>query len=67
MFAGEIDEKLVSPGLLGFLVVAAIGFALYFLVKSMNRQISKIDFDEGDGERRPPAEAPRDEAANGGT
>ncbi|MFF5206682.1 hypothetical protein [Streptosporangium sp. NPDC000396] len=33
----------VSPGLLGFLVVAALGFALFLLVKSMKRQISKIE------------------------
>lgn len=33
----------VGPGLLGFLVVAAIGFALFFLIKSMNKQISKIE------------------------
>jgi hypothetical protein len=33
----------IGPGLVGFLVVAAIGVALYFLVKSMNRQISKIE------------------------
>ncbi|WP_405141743.1 hypothetical protein OG589_31900 [Sphaerisporangium sp. NBC_01403] len=33
----------VGPGLIGFLVVAAIGVALYLLVKSMNRQISKIE------------------------
>ncbi|MET8141854.1 hypothetical protein ABZU32_16230 [Sphaerisporangium sp. NPDC005288] len=33
----------VGPGLIGFLVVAAIGVALYFLVKSMNKQISKIE------------------------
>ncbi|GGK68865.1 hypothetical protein Sme01_14180 [Sphaerisporangium melleum] len=32
----------IGPGLIGFLVVAAIGLALYFLVKSMNKQISKI-------------------------
>ncbi|MFC4534315.1 hypothetical protein [Sphaerisporangium dianthi] len=33
----------VGPGLIGFLVVAAIGVALYFLVKSMNKQMSKIE------------------------
>ncbi|MGA4994010.1 hypothetical protein [Nonomuraea bangladeshensis] len=33
----------VSPGLLGFVVVALIGFALYFLIKSMNRQMAKIE------------------------
>ncbi|MFG1703890.1 hypothetical protein ACFLIM_11925 [Nonomuraea sp. M3C6] len=32
----------VSPGLLGFVVVALIGVALYFLIKSMNKQMSKI-------------------------
>ncbi|WP_165959416.1 MULTISPECIES: hypothetical protein [Nonomuraea] len=33
----------VSPGVLGFVVVAAIGLALYFLVKSMNKQMTKIE------------------------
>lgn len=33
----------LGPGLIGFTVVAVIGVALYFLVKSMNRQISKIE------------------------
>jgi uncharacterized protein (UPF0333 family) len=32
----------VSPGLLGFVVVALIGVALYLLIKSMNKQMSKI-------------------------
>ncbi|MGP4099999.1 hypothetical protein [Nonomuraea sp. KM90] len=32
----------VSPGLLGFVVVALMGFALYILIKSMNKQMSKI-------------------------
>ncbi|MET8335070.1 hypothetical protein ABZV14_38910 [Streptosporangium canum] len=33
----------VSPGLVGFLVVAALGFALFLLVKSMKKQISRIE------------------------
>jgi hypothetical protein len=33
----------VSPGVLGFAVVALIGLALYFLIKSMNKQMSKIE------------------------
>ncbi|MGJ6961089.1 hypothetical protein ACSDR0_04205 [Streptosporangium sp. G11] len=33
----------VSPGLLGFLVVAGLGLALYLLVKSMRKQISRIE------------------------
>ena len=32
----------VEPGLLGFLVVAALGLALVFLLRSMNRQFRKI-------------------------
>ncbi len=32
----------VEPGLLGFLVVAAIGAALVFLLRSMNKQFRKI-------------------------
>jgi hypothetical protein len=32
----------VEPGLLGFLVVAAIGIALVFLLRSMNKQFRKI-------------------------
>ena len=32
----------VEPGLLGFLVVAALGVALFFLLRSMNKQFKKI-------------------------
>ena len=32
----------VTPGLLGFLVVAAMGVALVFLLRSMNKQFRKI-------------------------
>jgi hypothetical protein len=44
----------VTPGVLGFLVVAAMGIALYFLLRSMSRQLKKI----------PPAPA-EDGAADG--
>jgi hypothetical protein len=52
----------VEPGLLGFLIVAAIGVALVFLLISMNKQFKKLgpppdeaeepaekDADTGDG------------------
>jgi hypothetical protein len=42
------DSDQVAPGLLGFLVVAAIGAATWFLIKSMNKQLKKIDFDESE-------------------
>jgi hypothetical protein len=32
----------VTPGVLGFLVVAAMGLALVFLIRSMNKQFRKI-------------------------
>jgi len=38
-----VDKSVVNPGLVGFLVVAALGFALYLLVKSMRKQISRIE------------------------
>jgi hypothetical protein len=44
----------VEPGVLGFLVVAAIGVALVFLLRSMNKQFRKItpdpDADSAAGE-----------------
>jgi len=44
----------VSPGLLGFVVVALIGLALYILIKSMNKQMSKIEVPhEGEAEKIP--------------
>jgi len=35
----------VTPGVLGFLVVAAMGVALVFLLLSMNKQLRKINAD----------------------
>lgn len=32
----------VEPGLLGFLIVAGIGVALVFLLRSMNKQFKKL-------------------------
>ena len=36
----------VTPGVLGFLVVAAIGVALVFLLRSMNKQFRRSPKDE---------------------
>ena len=41
-----IQDNKVSPGVLGFLVVAALGVATWLLIRSMNRQLHKIDFSE---------------------
>jgi hypothetical protein len=32
----------VVPGILGFLVVAGMGILLYFLLRSMNKQLRKV-------------------------
>jgi hypothetical protein len=47
----------VEPGLLGFLVVAALGVALVFLLRSMNKQFRKIG--------PPPEETDADEPGAG--
>lgn len=36
----------VAPGVLGFLVVAGMALALYFLIRSMNKQLRKIGADK---------------------
>ena len=38
-----VEESNVNPGLLGFVVVALLGVATWLLIRSMNRQIKKID------------------------
>ena len=55
----------VTPGVLGFLIVAAIGVALVFLLRSMNKQLNKITpapgADDGQDAKDPgaPAETPK--------
>ncbi|WP_371498835.1 hypothetical protein OG871_22775 [Kitasatospora sp. NBC_00374] len=41
-----LDETKVTPGLLGFVVFAALGVATWFLLTSMNSRFKKIDFVE---------------------
>jgi hypothetical protein len=38
-------DSAVGPGLLGFLVVVALGLALVFLYRSLRKQLKRIDFD----------------------
>lgn len=44
--AKELDESKVTPGLLGFGIFLLIGAAVGLLVRNMNKQIKKIDFDD---------------------
>ncbi len=45
--AKELDENKVTPGVLGFIVFALIGGAVWLLMKSMNKHMKKVDFEEG--------------------
>ncbi|MFH8785964.1 hypothetical protein [Streptomyces roseoverticillatus] len=44
--AEELDKNKVTPGVLGFIVFAVIGVAVWFLMKSMNRHMKRVDFVE---------------------
>ena len=55
----------VQTGVIAFLIVAAMGVALVFLLRSMNKQFRKItpqpgptDGEESDEEAKAPAQAP---------
>ncbi len=44
--AKEVDEDKVTPGVLGFIVFAAMALAVWALMKSMSRHMHKVDFKE---------------------
>ncbi len=50
----------VAPGALGFLVVASLALALFFLIRSMNKQLAKVGADRRtfgpEVDQPPPAE-----------
>ncbi|WP_371662276.1 hypothetical protein [Streptomyces sp. NBC_00280] len=55
-FAAEVDEDKVTPGVLGFIVFAVMALAVWALMKSMNKQMGRIEFKEApDPERTPDA------------
>ena len=53
----ELNDDIVRPGWIGFIVFIALAVASYFLFRSMNRQLKKVTFEEEplDG---PPVDAP---------
>ncbi|MEW1614591.1 MULTISPECIES: hypothetical protein [unclassified Streptomyces] len=57
--AAELDKNKVTPGVLGFLVFAALAVGVWQLMKSMNRHMGRVNFEEA-----PDAAAP--EAARSG-
>jgi hypothetical protein len=42
VMAAAVPTNNITPGVLGFLVVAGMGLVLVFLLKSMNRQFKKL-------------------------
>ncbi|MCX5266899.1 hypothetical protein [Streptomyces sp. NBC_00199] len=68
--AKEVDENKVTPGVLGFIVFAAMAVAVWGLMRSMSKHMGKVDFKETTaGERTSggaPTDAPGDTAANTG-
>ncbi|MGH3067668.1 MAG: hypothetical protein ACRDND_02190 [Streptosporangiaceae bacterium] len=55
VLAASSTASQVYPGLIGFLVVAGMGLALYFLFRSMNKQLRKIA--PGQPSSAPPGQA----------
>ena len=58
----------ISPGVLGFIVVAALAIALFFLLRSMNKHLRKVSAARDEGRElgeAPPADGPADPAGTG--
>ncbi|MEK8172356.1 hypothetical protein NKH77_33245 [Streptomyces sp. M19] len=75
----EYDKDKVTPGVLGFIVFALIGGAVWLLMKSMTKHMKQVDFTEAepggeqgpDGGKRPdgakgPDEGPASVASGSG-
>ncbi|MCO5986937.1 hypothetical protein NE235_12575 [Actinoallomurus spadix] len=58
-----VNEDQVTPGVVAFFIVAALGVTLFFLIRSMNRHIRRIEapsedeLRQADWERRQKAQA----------
>ncbi|MFE5403438.1 hypothetical protein ACFQ9Z_19275 [Streptomyces sp. NPDC056580] len=60
--AKEVDENKVTPGVLGFIVFAVMAVAVWGLMKSMNKQMQKVDFKEApdaEAEKKAESKAPQ--------
>ncbi|MFC9652184.1 MULTISPECIES: hypothetical protein [unclassified Streptomyces] len=55
--AKELDENKVTPGVLGFIVFAVMAGGVWLLMKSMNRHMGKVNFEEAPA-RTPAASTP---------
>ncbi|MFI6205812.1 hypothetical protein ACIBAI_05355 [Streptomyces sp. NPDC051041] len=62
----EVDEDKVTPGVLGFIVFAVMALAVWGLMKSMNRHMGKVDFEEAPEPQSGPGQAPGEPGAQRG-
>ncbi|MFE5970321.1 hypothetical protein [Streptomyces sp. NPDC056463] len=51
--AEELDKNKVTPGVLGFVVFAVMAVAVWMLMKSMNRHMGKVSFEEAPDPKAP--------------
>ena len=64
-FAKEVDEDKVTPGVLGFIVFAAMALAVWALMKSMSRHMNRVDFTQvPDPKAEQPEQSPGDADAD---
>lgn len=63
LLLAALDPAQVKPGWLGLVVVLAIAVAIVILWRSMNRQLRKVDFDDG-GDKRGDTETQRTDEAD---
>ena len=55
--ASDLNEYTVTPGVLGFIVFAVLGVAVWILLKSMSKHLGRISVPEhAGGGRQPEAE-----------
>jgi hypothetical protein len=45
------SEDQVTPGVLGLLVVVLLGVATWLLLRSLNRHLGRVRFDDSSGDR----------------
>ncbi|NGO43638.1 hypothetical protein [Streptomyces ureilyticus] len=64
--AAEVDEDKVTPGVLGFIVFAVMAVAVWGLMKSMNRHMGKVDFQEEEDPKGDASDASDKKAGSGG-
>ncbi|MFG2294947.1 hypothetical protein [Streptomyces sp. NPDC048603] len=62
--ADTFDKNKVTPGLLGFIVFAALAVGVWALMKSMNRHMGRVNFEEAPAT---PAPAGGSGGSGGGT